>query len=41
MMTYDEIFNGDPSHMQALLELFPLVGDVGTCKRRRRRAARA
>jgi hypothetical protein len=41
MMTYDEIFNGDPTHMQALLELFPLVGDVGTRKRRRRRAARA
>jgi hypothetical protein len=34
MMTYDEIFNGDPTHMQALLELFPPVGDVGVHKRR-------
>jgi hypothetical protein len=28
-MTYDEVFNGEPAHMQALLELFPPGGDVG------------
>jgi len=39
-MTYDEVFNGDPAHMQALRELFPPVGDVGVCKRRRRPTAR-
>jgi hypothetical protein len=39
--TYDEVFNGDPDHMQALLELFPPVGDVGPRKRCRRPAARA
>ena len=37
---YEEIFNGDPTHMQALRELFPPVGDVGVCKRRRRPTAR-
>jgi hypothetical protein len=40
-MTYDEVFNGDPAHMQALRELFPLVSDVSARKRRCRTAARA
>jgi hypothetical protein len=26
-MTYDEVFNGDPDHLQVLCELFPPVGD--------------
>jgi hypothetical protein len=40
-MMYDEVFNGDPAHMQALCKLFPSVGDVGTRKRRCSPAARA
>ena len=40
-MTYDEVFNGAPAHMQALRQLFPLVSDVSAGKRRRRPAARA
>ena len=39
-MTYDEVFNGDPAHMQALRELFPPVGDVGARKQCRRSPAR-
>ena len=39
-MTYDEVFNDDPTNMQTLHELFPPVGDVGACKRRRCPAAR-
>ena len=39
-MTYNEVFNGDSAHIEALLELFPLVGDIGPRKRGRRPASR-
>jgi hypothetical protein len=39
MKTYEEIYGGDPGHMEALRELFPPDGDVGARKRRRRRSA--
>jgi hypothetical protein len=37
MEAYEEIYGGDPGHMEALHELFPLDDDVGERKRRRRR----
>lgn len=40
--TYNEMFNGDPAHMQALRELFLVDDLVGACKQHRcRLAARA
>ena len=36
---YEEIFNGDPAHMQSLCELFPADDKVGSWKQRRRRSA--
>jgi hypothetical protein len=40
-MAYEEIFNGDPTHMLALRELFTADGKIGAHKQRRRLAARA
>ena len=39
--TYDEIFNSDPTHMQALRELLPPVGEVAVHKQRRCSATQA
>jgi hypothetical protein len=42
LKAYGEVYSGDPDNMQTLRELFPLDGDVGSRKRRRRcSAARA
>ena len=38
---YEEIFNSDPTHMQALRELLPPVGEVAVHKQRRRSATQA
>ena len=39
MKAYEEIYGGDPGHMEALRELFPSDDDVGASKRRRCRFA--
>jgi hypothetical protein len=39
MKMYEEIYRGDPGHMEALRELFPPDDDVGVRKRSRRRSA--
>jgi hypothetical protein len=39
MEVYEEIFGGDPGHMEALRELFPPDNDMGARKRRRRCSA--
>jgi len=39
LKAYDEIYGGDTSNMQTVLELFPPDGDVGARKQRRRRSA--
>jgi hypothetical protein len=39
MKAYEEIYGGDPGHMEALRELFPRDDGVGARKRRRRRSA--
>jgi hypothetical protein len=39
MKAYEEIYGGDPGHMEALRELFPPDGNVGACKSRRHRSA--
>jgi hypothetical protein len=38
---YEEIFNGDPTHMQVLREFFLADGEIGARKQRRRSATRA
>jgi hypothetical protein len=35
---YQEIYDGDHGHMEALRELFPPNGSMGAGKRRRRRS---
>ena len=40
-ITYDEIFNSDSAHMQALRELFLAGGEVGPRKQQRRSATQA
>jgi hypothetical protein len=39
LKAYEEMYSGDPAYMQALRELFPADGEVGTCKQRHYRSA--
>jgi hypothetical protein len=39
MKVYEEIYGGEPGHIEALRELFLLDGDVGARKRQRRHSA--